>query len=356
MGGPFELIVNPAAGRGRSLRVLAEASAALDAAGAAYHVAESASLDHARDLAARAAQQDHVVVAVGGDGLAGALAGAAAAARPGARYGIIPAGNGNDLARSLGLPSSAAAAVRVLTAGRERPTDLIAVAAADQPQVIVAGSVYLGIPAVAGEIANRTRWLRGPVVYPAAALRAVAGWAPAAFRVEIRGDRADGHPADDAAEPTAVHDFAGYAVVVANAPYFGAGMKVAPPAETDDGLLDVVIMRHGPRLAFLRALAKVKSGSHLGLPQISLDRGGEVTVTVGRDLPAGADGEPLPGATPLRSGIPLRVRALPGALRVLVSRPGGPAAELPGLSRVPVRQPRLAVPQPAAGPSPGSVA
>jgi diacylglycerol kinase (ATP) len=317
MNGPFGLVVNPAAGRGRSARVLPEATAALDAAGAAYHVAESASLDHARDLAARAAQRGHVVVAVGGDGLAGALAGAAAAARPGARYGIIPAGNGNDLARALGLPSGAPAAARVLTAGRERAMDLIGVAAAGQPEVMVAGSVYLGIPALAGEIANRTRWLRGPVVYPAAALRAVAGWAPAAFRVEIRGDGAAGYPTD----PAAVYDFAGYAVVVANAPYFGAGMKVAPPAETDDGLLDIVIMRHGPRLAFLRALAKVKSGSHLGLPQISLDRGGEVTVTAGLDVPAGADGEPLPGAAPLRSGIPLRVRALPGALRVLVPGP-----------------------------------
>jgi diacylglycerol kinase (ATP) len=320
MNGPFALVVNPAAGRGRSLRVLAEATAALDAAGATYDVAESASLDHARDLAARAAQQRRVLVAVGGDGLAGALAGAAAATGPGARYGIIPAGNGNDLARALGLPSGAAAAARVLTAGRERAMDLIGVAAAGQPEVIVAGSVYLGIPALAGEIANRTRWLRGPVVYPAAALRAVAGWAPAAFRVEISGDRAAGRVAGHAADHAAVHDFAGYAVVVANAPYFGAGMKVAPPAETDDGLLDIVIMRHGPRLAFLRALAKVKNGSHLGLPQISMDRGGEVTITAGRDVPAGADGEFLPGAAPLRSGTPLRVRALPGALQVLVPR------------------------------------
>ncbi len=322
MSGPFDLVVNPAAGRGRSLRVLAEATAALDAAGAAYHVAESASLDHARELAARAARRGQVVVAVGGDGLAGALAGAAAGAGPGARYGIIPAGNGNDLARALGLPSGAAAAARVLTAGRERAMDLIAVAAAGQPEVIVAGSVYLGIPAVAGEIANRTRWLRGPAVYPAAALRAVAGWTPAEFRVEIRGDRATGRAAGHASDHTAVHDFAGYAVVVANAPYFGGGMKVAPPAEVDDGLLDVVIMRHGPRLAFLRALAKVKSGSHLGLPQISMDRGSDVTVTVGRDLPAAADGEPLPGAAPLRSGTPLRMRALPGALRVLVPAGG----------------------------------
>jgi hypothetical protein len=51
----------------------------------------------------------------------------------------------------------------------------------------VAGSVYLGLPAVAGEIANRTRWLRGSVVYPAAALRALAGWTPAGIRVEVGG-------------------------------------------------------------------------------------------------------------------------------------------------------------------------
>ena len=57
MNGPFGLVVNPAAGRGRALRILPEATAALDAAGAAYHVTESASLDHARDLAARAAQR-----------------------------------------------------------------------------------------------------------------------------------------------------------------------------------------------------------------------------------------------------------------------------------------------------------
>jgi len=311
MSGPFCLVVNPAAGRGRSLRALPDVTARLGAAGAPYQVSESSSLDHARDIAARAARRGDVVVAVGGDGLAGALAGAAASAGDDAVYGIIPAGNGNDLARVLGIPFGAAAAARVLTDGRERRVDLIGVGRPGQPELIVAGSVYLGIPSVAGEIANRTRWLRGPVVYPAAALRAVAGWAPAAFRVEIVGS----------AGSTAVHDFAGYAVVVANTAYFGAGMKVAPRAEIDDGLLDVVIMRHGPRLAFLRALAKIKNGSHLRLPQVSTDRGSDVTVTVGRDLPAAADGETLPGAAPLRSGTPLRVRALPGALRVLVPRP-----------------------------------
>jgi diacylglycerol kinase (ATP) len=317
MNGPFCLVVNPSAGRGRSLRVLPEVTAALDRAGAGYRVRQSASLDDARDIAARAARLGQVVVAVGGDGIAGALAGAAAAA--GGGYGIIPAGNGNDLARGLGIPPGAAAA-RVLVGGRERLVDLIGVAADGGPEVVVAGSVYLGIPSVAGEIANRTRWLRGPVVYPAAALRALAGWTPASFRVEVG--------APGGAGP--VRDFAGYAVVVANAAYFGAGMKVAPPAEIDDGQLDVVIMRHGPRLAFLRVLLKIKSGSHLGLPQISIDRGAEVTVTAGRDLPAAADGETLACAAPLRCGTSLRIRAMPGALRALVPLP---MAERPGRGR-----------------------
>ncbi len=301
MNGPFCLVVNPAAGRGRSRRALPAVTASLDAAAATYHVSESTSLDHAREIATRAAGLGHVVVTVGGDGTAGALAGVAASA--GARYGIIPAGNGNDFARVLGIPFDAAAAAQALTTGRERPVDLIAVRAGDQDEIIVAGSVYAGVPSVAGEIANQTRWLRGPAVYPAAALRALARWAPAVFRVKVGGRE---------------REFAGYAVVVANSAYFGAGMKVAPLAEIDDGLLDVLIMSHASRLAFLRVLLKIRTGAHLGLPQVSQDRGREVTVTVDRDLPAAADGETLPGAAPLRAGTPLRIRALPGVLRVLV--------------------------------------
>lgn len=301
MNGPFCLVVNPVAGRGRSLRALRAATASLDAAGAAYEVSESASVDHAREIAAKAAGLGQVVVAVGGDGTAGPLAAAAAGA--GASYGIIPAGNGNDFARCLGIPFDAAAAGRALATGRERKVDLIAVSAPGQAEAVVAGSVYAGVPSVAGEIANRTRWLRGPAVYPAAALRALAGWSPAAFRLELEGRE---------------RNVPGYAVVVANSSYFGAGMKVAPSAELDDGLLDVLVMRHAPRLAFLRVLLRIRSGTHLGLPQISHERGSEVTVTVDRDLPAAADGDTLPGGAPLPAGTPLRIRALPGALRVLV--------------------------------------
>jgi diacylglycerol kinase family enzyme len=77
-------------------------------------------------------------------------------------------------------------------------------------------------------------------------------------------------------------------------------------------------MRHAAKLTFVRALLKIKDGSHVTLPQITLDRGAEVTVTVSRDLPAGADGELLACANPLAAGTPLRIRALPAALDVYV--------------------------------------
>jgi diacylglycerol kinase (ATP) len=296
----FCLIVNPAAGRGRAIRALPLVRAALDAAGASYDVRVSGSLRHATKLAAQAAESGSVIVAVGGDGMAGALSGPAS--RLGATYGISPAGRGNDLARVLGIPFDPAAAAATLVAAATRHIDLIGVTAPDGAEQVVAGSVYAGVPSVAGEIANATRWLKGPLVYPVAALRAVAGWRPARFEVTGSGG---------------CYDFPGYAVVVANSAYFGAGMMVAPPACIDDGILDLVMMRDGPKLAFVQALARISGGSHTALTQVRMERDTAVTLTVDRPLPVAADGETLPFAAPLPAGAPLRIRALPRALTVI---------------------------------------
>lgn len=298
---PLCLIVNPAADSGRARAIVPAATSALAAAGAEHRVVESSSLPHAQELAADAAGRGEVIVAVGGDGMAGALASIAAAS--GARLGIIPAGRGNDLRRVLRIPADPASAARVLTTGQPRQIDLIAVSTPDHPELIAVGSVYAGIPAVAGLIANNTRWLGGSLVYSVAALRALASWRPAAFTV--------------AAAEAGGQEFDGYAVVVANSAFFGAGMQVAPPAVIDDGMLDLVLMRHAPKITFARALLKIKDGSHTSLPQVSLDRCTDVTITMSRDLPAAADGEPLSCATPLPAGTPLRIRVLPAALTVL---------------------------------------
>src|SRR5579875_2861247 len=192
------LVVNPAAGGGRAARLLPEVRGVLDAAGIGYQVCASDSLRHARELATAAAGRGEVAVAFGGDGMVGALAGTVAAA--GGVFGIIPAGRGNDFARALGLPSGPAEAARLLAAGQEHAVDLIGVSrpgaektgaektgtgAPGTGEIVVAGSVYLGIPAVAAEIATRAKVPPGELAYPVAALRAVAGWRTATFRLEL---------------------------------------------------------------------------------------------------------------------------------------------------------------------------
>jgi diacylglycerol kinase family enzyme len=328
------LVVNPAAGGGRSQRLLPVVTGVLDAAGVGHQVCASASLEHAKELATAAAGRGDMVVAFGGDGMVGALAGTVAAA--GGVFGIIPAGRGNDFARTLGVPFAPADAARVLVSGQERPVDLIGVGRADagvpagdsssvlSGELVVAGSVYLGIPAVAAEIAGRSRVPPGAMAYPAAALRAVLGWRTATFRLDFDGAADLGGGADlggaaDLAGGAGAggQEFAGGAVVVANSRYFGAGMMVAPQADPRDGLLDVVFIRGGSKLAMIRGLAKIKDGTHVSMSQIGTGRARSVTVTVGRAMPGGADGEPLACAAPLAPGTPLRIRALPGALRVV---------------------------------------
>ncbi len=314
MKGPLCLVVNPTAGKGRAARCLPDVLTALTTAGGSVvRVCESTSLSHAAESAAAAAQRGEAVIAVGGDGLVGALAGPVS--RSGGVLGIVPAGRGNDFARMLGLPLLPTAAARVLAGGQPQPIDLIGVRAGSGPESIVAGSVYLGIVSEGGEIANRARWARGPLGYQVAGVRALLAWEQARFGVDLAGP--------DGAGP----EFPGYCVVVANSAYLAAGVKAAPGADLADGLLDVLTVAHGPRASFLKIMRRAAKGTHLGMSQVAVQRAASVTVRADRAMPAAADGETLPFASPLAPGMPLSVRALPAALQVirpalLARRPG----------------------------------
>jgi diacylglycerol kinase (ATP) len=325
----FCLVVNPAAGGGRCERQLPEALGVLAADGAAVRVCPTTSLGHAVGLAEQATARQETVVAVGGDGLVGTLAGAVS--RAGGVLGIIPAGRGNDFACMLGIPPRPAAAARALLGGEPRAVDLIGVQSGDGPEDVVAGSVYLGIPSVGGEIANRSRWVRGPVGYQLAGVRALLGWRPTTFTVDpgpVDPGPVDPGPVDprvvgpEAAAWPAV-SFPGFCVVVANSVYLAAGRQVAPDADVSDGLLDVIMVRQGTKLSFVTAMLRAGRGTHVLMDEVTTELAACVTVTADRAMPAAADGETLASACPLPAGSPLRVRALPGALRVIAPA-GGP--------------------------------
>jgi YegS/Rv2252/BmrU family lipid kinase len=306
-GDAYCFVVNPAACHGRGIRRMPAVLGPLSAAGGTVRVEQSSSLDHAAALAAEAADRGEIVVAVGGDGTVGRMAAAVAAAD--GVLGIIPAGRGNDFARMLGIPADPARAAAVLLRGGHREVDLIGVRAGDGPEQVVAGSVYLGIPSEGARIAAASRLPPGGVAYQIAGLRALLAWQPVSFTVSTQASA----PAGDT--------FPGFCVVVANSAYFAGGTPAAPDADVSDGLLDVITVSDGSKLSFVRVMLLASRGRHTRLAQVGVTRAASVTVSADRAMLAGADGEPLPCASPLATGVPLCMRALRGVLRVAGREP-----------------------------------
>jgi YegS/Rv2252/BmrU family lipid kinase len=288
---PIALLMNPVAAGGKPVRLLPAVREELTAAGLEHRVVETRGIDHAREASLEAAEAGEMVVAFGGDGLVGAIAGAVRGAAP---LGVLPGGRGNDFARALGIPQDVRPACRVLADGSERRLDLGI--ANERPFICIASCGY---DSEANRIANEARLIRGNLVYAYAAIRALIRWHPVRFQVRLDG---------------AEHEFEGYTVACANTPYYGGGMKVAPAATPDDGMLDVIFVRRGPKLRFLANLPKVFAGTHVEQSEISSHRAREVEIAADRPFDVYADGDVL-------TELPARLRVEPGALRVVTPGP-----------------------------------
>jgi YegS/Rv2252/BmrU family lipid kinase len=285
------LIVNPSAGGGRAGRALPSVQAELTARGLEHHVERTISLEHARELGRSAAAAGEIAVAFGGDGLIGAVASALRGG--GGVLGVLPGGRGNDFARVLGIPRDPRAACEVLAAGVVKALDL-----GEANGETFIGIASCGFDSEANRIANESRLVRGNLVYAYGALRALIGWRPARFELTLDGGRK--------------HVVTGYSVGAANSKAYGGGMYAAPGAELDDGLLDIVTLAYMPKRRFLTSLLpKVFKGTHVDEPEVAVLRSAEVRIAADRPFQMYADGDPI-------APLPVTVRALPGAIKVLV--------------------------------------
>jgi len=282
------LFLNPAAAGGRAARALDGVKDELDRLHASYRLIDTRSLDHAREQALEAAARDETVVAIGGDGLVGCLAGALMNTK--SALGIVPGGRGNDFARVLGIPSDPAAAARLVAEGEERLVDVGAVNG--RPFV---GIASVGFDSDANRIANETRLVKGNLVYLYAGLRTLVEWRPATFEVVV-----DGVP----------HSVTGYGLAIANSKAYGGGMYLVPHAELDDGRLDIVLSGQDSKLHHLALMPKVFKGTHVDDPYIRWLAGSEVQVSADRPFTMYADGDPI-------ADLPVTVTVSKQALRVI---------------------------------------
>jgi YegS/Rv2252/BmrU family lipid kinase len=291
MDGPVCLIVNPHAGAGRALRLLPGVEAALRGQGRPFRVARTTSIEHARELARDASAAGEIVAAMGGDGLTGAVAGEL---RDGAGVlAVLPGGRGNDFARKLAIPNDPVEAAALLEHGRERRIDL-----AEAGGRAFLGILSAGIDSDVSRISNETRLPLGTWVYVYGVLRAIASWREAEWEVTVDGTTTS---------------YPGFSVAVANSGVFGGGMYLAPDAELDDGVLDVVMLGRNSKRRYLMGLARVFRGSHLESPALALVQGREIAFGADRPFTAYADGDPI-------AELPVTVRVLPGTLRLVAPR------------------------------------
>lgn len=295
------LLVSPASGRGRALRLAAPVAEALRHAGYAPRLVATDSLQDATRLAA-AEPAGSLVAALGGDGFIGAAAGGVRDS--GAVLLPLPGGRGNDAVRRLGLGTDALRILRGLDRLQVRDLDLGVVN--DRPFLGVAN---VGFDGLANEYGNRARLNLGPFTYLYGGLRAFLDWRWVEFTVTVDG-RAD--------------TFRGWFVAAGNLGQYGGGLRICPRAQGDDGRLDVVSLGQATILTVAATFLRSYRGNHLRHRGIRLEEGTSVQVSANRPLGVYADVE---RATEL----PATVRILPAAVKVLapadspaLSRPGAP--------------------------------
>jgi diacylglycerol kinase (ATP) len=189
---------------------------------------------------------------------------------------LIPAGTGNDFARTLNLKL-------------KEPEQLIKYYISNKPLLIDVGKVgekyfvdvlSTGFDSMVNERANAMRRIKGRAKYNISILLVLSTFKPKNYRFGI-----DGFSFESKA----------MLIAVSNGICYGGGMKVTPDARIDDGLFDILILSPVSKLEFLKVFPKVFSGKHTTHPAVKILRGRSVEID--SDAVAYADGErigPLP--------------------------------------------------------------
>lgn len=300
------VIANPRAGNGTSGAVHIVATAIRDA-GRGVEVATTLAPGEGRRLARQGVEAGHRhVIVVGGDGTLNEVVNglvdieAGEALAPGLRLGIVSAGTGSDFARTFGLDRRPAIAVRHALHDTTMAIDVGRIRFRDTDGS-TATRAFVNIATIGWTAAVVTRAARlprrlGRARYVVAGLASAPMMRVAPVRLGLDHTTRN----DEICQ-----------VVVANAQFFGAGLKVAPRALPDDGVFNVQTWATKP-IDVLRELPRVRLGEHLDRPDIREWQSRTVTVDpVGAPLPVEADGEAL-GSTPVA------IDLLPGLLDLAI--------------------------------------
>ena len=269
------------------------------------------------ELAASAARKGtKLIIACGGDGTISEVANGILSAGSDAELGILPSGTGGDFRKTIGIPARASDAAAILRAGQTRLIDVgrvsftrddgehesryfLGVASFGMSADVVA-RVKEGVPEwlpIKGP-----KWLTGRVSFGLAMLQTALKMGPT--RVIVQLD-------DDPARHMTVAN-----LCIANARYFGGGMKIAPNAKVTDGKFDVISIGDLGAARILANAPRLYLGAHLSMEQVGHALATKIvacSIDDDQRIEIEVDGE-IPGQ------LPATFQIVPRALRVRCPR------------------------------------
>ena len=289
------VIINPAAGTA-DVQIVRDAAVRVHG----WDVVEATEASHARQLATDATARGYErVVAAGGDGTINEVVQGLAAHPTNARLGVIPMGTGNDLARTLDLPTEPIAAIELIEHGAERQIDLIRV----ETQGLLRYCINVATGGFGGEVdlaledgTLKETW--GPLAYVLGAVKAQREMKP--YEASIHFDDGPGE------------DVSALAIVVANGRTCAGGMRVAPLADPEDGLIDVMIIRHGTLLELAGVTARLAAGTIFESPHVIHRRSRRVHVESEPQMWFNVDGELITEEPATFTAVPKMIRVIVG--------------------------------------------
>jgi len=298
-----KVIVNPVAGAYSTRRKWPRISKLLRHVGLSFDYEYTEGVGHAIEIARVAASDGYrYVVVVGGDGTVNEVANGIlySTGSSNTSLGIVSTGTGSDFARSVGIPRDYATACSFLTSSRRLLIDVGVVEYKSKGQSLqrfFVNAAGVGFDAAVVEATERLpKYFGGTIPYVAGLLRTLFGYRNKSVVVHL-GNKVEAKRI--------------LSVVVANGCYFGGGMYIAPQAELNDSLLDVMTVGDIGKFELLKALPKVYKGTHINHPKVRMEKATHVIIESSERILVHADGELLGEG-------PASLWLMPAALSIVV--------------------------------------
>ncbi|MDQ3219761.1 MAG: diacylglycerol kinase family lipid kinase [Acidobacteriota bacterium] len=307
------VIVNPKSASGSTKDNWSGIASDFRAHFGAFNVAFTKAAGDGMDLAERACESGrNFIIACGGDGTVNEVANGILNSGKEVELGVMPSGTGGDFRRTLGMPPSSREAARALRDGTTKTIDVGKVTFQDfQDQTVSRYFLNVSSFGLAASIIERVKSTSTLAWLPLAGVRGRASFALSTLQEVIGLDFVTVKVKIDGMEETMLNTVN---FCVANARYFGGGMKIAPDAKLNDGLLDIVNIGDIRTAKVLLNAYTLYNGTHLDLAEVksTLARTIEVRpVNSNVEIHIEIDGE-LPGK------LPAVYEVIPNALKVRV--------------------------------------